>query len=51
MGESACPVLFRMTKFVYLLWPFYTPKGSIYTNLADELTLPFEATYGFYAHN
>jgi membrane protease YdiL (CAAX protease family) len=38
---------FRLTKNILILWPFYTPVGSIYTNLSDGLTLPFEATYGF----
>jgi membrane protease YdiL (CAAX protease family) len=38
---------FRLTKNVFLLWPFYTPVGSIYTNLSEGLNLPFEATYGF----
>ena len=38
---------FRLTKSVFILWPFYTPVGSIFTNLSEGLTLPFEATYGF----
>lgn len=38
---------FRLTKNIFLLWPFYTPVGSIYTNLNEGLSLPFEATYGF----
>jgi membrane protease YdiL (CAAX protease family) len=38
---------FRLTKNVFVLWPFYTPVGSLYTNLKEGLTLPFEATYGF----
>jgi hypothetical protein len=38
---------FRLTKNVFILWPFYTPVGSIFTNLNEDLTLPFEATYGF----
>jgi membrane protease YdiL (CAAX protease family) len=38
---------FRLTRNVFILWPFYTPVGSIYTNLSEGLTLPFEATYGF----
>jgi membrane protein implicated in regulation of membrane protease activity len=32
---------------VFVLWPLYTPVGSLYANLSDGLTLPFEATYGF----
>ena len=39
--------IFRLTKSVFILWPFYTPVGSIFTNLSEGLTLPFEATYGF----
>lgn len=38
---------FRLTRSVFVLWPFYTPVGSLYANLSDGLTLPFEATYGF----
>lgn len=38
---------FRLTKNVFLLWPFYTPIGGLYTNLREGLALPFEATYGF----
>jgi len=38
---------FRLTKSIFVLWPFYTPIGGLYTNLSEGLTLPFEATYGF----
>ena len=38
---------FRLTKNIFILWPFYTPVGSIYTNMSEGLSLPFEATYGF----
>jgi uncharacterized protein len=38
---------FRLTRSVFVLWPFYTPVGSLYANLSDGLTLPMEATYGF----
>lgn len=38
---------FRLTKNVFVLWPFYTPIGGLYTNLREGLALPFEATYGF----
>ena len=38
---------FRLTKNVFILWPFYTPVGGIFTNMSEGLTLPFEATYGF----
>lgn len=39
--------VFRLTRNVAVLWPFYTPVGGLYSNLSDGLTLPFEATYGF----
>jgi membrane protease YdiL (CAAX protease family) len=39
--------VFRLTKNIAILWPFFTPVGGLYTNLSDGLTLPFEATYGF----
>lgn len=39
--------MFRLTKNVAALWPFYTPVGSLYTNLIEGRVLPFEATYGF----
>jgi hypothetical protein len=39
--------VFRLTKNVFALWPFYTPVGGLYTNLREGLTMPFEATYGF----
>jgi hypothetical protein len=38
---------FRLTKNLFVLWPFYTPLGGLYTNLGEGLSLPFEATYGF----
>jgi hypothetical protein len=38
---------FRLTKNIFVLWPFYTPIGSLYTNLTEGLSLPFDATYGF----
>jgi membrane protease YdiL (CAAX protease family) len=39
--------VFRLTKNVAVLWPFYTPIGGLYTNLTEGLTMPFEASYGF----
>ena len=39
--------VFRLTRNVVVLWPFYTPIGGLYTNLTEGLTMPFEATYGF----
>jgi hypothetical protein len=38
---------FRLTKSIFVLWPFYTPIGGLYTNLSEGLSMPFEATYGF----
>jgi len=38
---------FRLTKNVFVLWPFYTPVGGLYNSLTDGLSMPFEATYGF----
>jgi uncharacterized protein len=40
-------VVFRLTKSIFILWPFYTPIGGLYTNITSGLTMPFEATYGF----
>jgi membrane protease YdiL (CAAX protease family) len=39
--------MFRLTKSIFVLWPFYTPVGGLFTNLSEGLTMPFEATYGF----
>lgn len=39
--------MFRLTRNVFVLWPFYTPVGSLYNNLKEGLAMPFEATYGF----
>lgn len=39
--------MFRLTKNVLVLWPFYTPVGGLFSNLNEGLTMPFEATYGF----
>ena len=39
--------VFRVTKNVFVLWPFYTPIGGLYTNVREGLEMPFEATYGF----
>jgi membrane protease YdiL (CAAX protease family) len=38
---------FRLTRSIFVLWPFYTPVGSLYSNLREGLNLPFEAAYGF----
>lgn len=39
--------MFRLTKNIFVLWPFYTPVGGLFTNLSEGLSMPFEATYGF----
>jgi membrane protease YdiL (CAAX protease family) len=39
--------VFRLTRNVFVLWPFYTPIGGLYTNLSEGLSLPFESIYGF----
>ena len=39
--------VFRLTKNIFILWPLYTPIGSLYTNINEGLKLPFDATYGF----
>ena len=39
--------MFRLTKNVFVLWPFYTPVGGLFTNLSEGLSMPFAATYGF----
>ncbi len=40
-------VVFRLTNNIFILYPFLTPAGALYTNLNEGLTLPFEASYGF----
>ncbi|MBI3971922.1 MAG: hypothetical protein HY332_11585 [Chloroflexi bacterium] len=42
-----CSAVFRLTRNVAVLWPFYTPVGELYTSLREGLAMPFEATYGF----
>jgi uncharacterized protein len=39
--------MFRLTKNIAVLWPFYTPVGGLFENLNSGLKMPFEATYGF----
>lgn len=39
--------MFRLTRNIFVLWPFYTPVGGLFTNLSEGLSMPFEATYGF----
>jgi len=40
-------VVFRFTQNIFILYPFLTPSGALYTNIKEGLMLPFEATYGF----
>jgi membrane protease YdiL (CAAX protease family) len=40
-------IVFRVTRNILVLWPFYTWIGGLYTNISEGLTLPFEASYGF----
>lgn len=40
-------VVFRLTTSIFVLWPFYTPVGGLYTNLSEGLSMPFEASYSF----
>jgi len=39
--------LFRITSNVFILFPLLTPMGALFTQIKDELILPFAATYGF----
>lgn len=39
--------IFRITSNIFILFPFLTPSGAIFTQIKDGLTLPFPATYGF----
>lgn len=39
--------MFRLTRNIFVLWPFYTPVGGLFNNLTEGLAMPFEATYGF----
>lgn len=39
--------VFRLTKNLFIIWPFLTPMGGLFNNIKEGLTLPFEATYGF----
>jgi len=40
-------VTFRLTKNVFILWPFFQPMGQLVTLLRDGLILPLPATIGF----
>ncbi len=40
-------VVFRLTKNIFILWPFFQPMGQLITLLKDGLTLPLAASLGF----
>lgn len=40
-------VVFRLTKNVLILWPFFQPMGQLVTLVRDGLTLPLLAALGF----
>jgi len=39
--------IFRLTCNIFILYPFLTSSGGLYSNIEDGLQMPFEATYGF----
>lgn len=40
-------IIFRFTSNIFILFPFLTPTGALFTQIQDGLKLPFEATLGF----
>jgi membrane protease YdiL (CAAX protease family) len=40
-------VTFRLTRNVFLLWPFFQPMGQLVTLIKDGLSLPLPAALGF----
>lgn len=40
-------VTFRLTKSIFILYPFFQPLGQLKTLLNDQLTLPLISTLGF----
>jgi membrane protease YdiL (CAAX protease family) len=40
-------VVFRLTKNIFILWPFFQPMGQLITLIKDGLTLPVAASLGF----
>jgi hypothetical protein len=40
-------IVFRLTKSVLILWPFFQPMGQLVTLVRDGLTLPLLAALGF----
>lgn len=39
--------IFRLTANIFILFPFLTPTGAMFTQIKEGLNLPFPATYGF----
>lgn len=39
--------IFRLTSNIFILFPFLTPSGALFTQIKDGLRIPFEATLGF----
>ncbi|MEJ2350013.1 MAG: type II CAAX endopeptidase family protein [Anaerolineales bacterium] len=40
-------VVFRLTKNIFILWPFFQPMGQLATLVNDQLSLPLISTLGF----
>lgn len=40
-------IIFRLTSNIFILFPFLTPTGAIFSQIKEGLTLPFAATLGF----
>jgi uncharacterized protein len=40
-------VIFRLTKSIFILWPFFQPMGQLVTLVKDGLSLPVLAALGF----
>lgn len=40
-------IVFRFTKSVLILWPFFQPMGQLITLISDKLSLPVMASLGF----
>ena len=40
-------VVFRTTRSIFILWPFFQPMGQLITLITDKLSLPLMASVGF----
>lgn len=40
-------IIFRFTSNIFILFPFLTPTGALFSQINEGLRLPFPATYGF----